>query len=80
MGKIAWHCDHDCAEASAIAITAAAGAKANTTGSSAGASVTKNEARVVGAYNKGMATLTVAKGGLMYEATIGGQKFSYKPR
>jgi hypothetical protein len=27
-----------------------------------------------------MATFTVAKGGLMYEATIGGQKFSYKPR
>jgi lipid-binding SYLF domain-containing protein len=68
------------AEASAIAITAAAGAKANTTGSSAGASVSENAAKAVGAYNKGMATLTVAKGGLMYEATIGGQKFSYKPR
>ena len=68
------------AEASAVAITAAAGAKANTTGSSAGASVTKDAARVVGAYNKGMATFTVAKGGLMYEATIGGQKFTYKPR
>jgi hypothetical protein len=27
-----------------------------------------------------MATFTVAKGGLMYEASIGGQKFSYKPR
>jgi len=27
-----------------------------------------------------MATFTVAKGGLMYQATIGGQKFSYKPR
>jgi len=27
-----------------------------------------------------MATFTVAKGGLMYEATIGGQKFSYTPR
>jgi hypothetical protein len=27
-----------------------------------------------------MATFTVAKGGLMYEATIGGQKFTYKPR
>jgi hypothetical protein len=23
---------------------------------------------------------TIAKGGLMYEAAIGGQKFSYKPR
>jgi lipid-binding SYLF domain-containing protein len=67
------------AEASAIAITAAAGAKANTTGSSAGASVSENAARAVGAYNKGMA-LTVAKGGLMYEASIGGQKFGYKPR
>jgi hypothetical protein len=27
-----------------------------------------------------MATFTVAKGGLMYEATIGGQKFGYTPR
>jgi len=27
-----------------------------------------------------MAVFTVAKGGLMYEATIGGQKFSYKKR
>ena len=68
------------AEASAVAITAAAGAKVNTTGSSAGASVSENAARAVGAYNKGMATFTVAKGGLMYEASIGGQKFSYKPR
>jgi lipid-binding SYLF domain-containing protein len=68
------------AEASAVAITAAAGAKANTAGSSAGASVSKNEAKVVGAYNKGLATFTVAKGGLMYEASIGGQKFKYKPR
>ena len=68
------------AEASAVAITAAAGAKANTAGSSAGASVSKNDARVVGAYNKGLATFTVAKGGLMYEASIGGQKFNYRPR
>jgi hypothetical protein len=27
-----------------------------------------------------MAVFTVAKGGLMYEASIGGQKFKYKPR
>jgi lipid-binding SYLF domain-containing protein len=66
------------AEASAVAITAGANAKANTAGSSAGASATKNKAANVGAYNKGMATFTVAKGGLMYEASIGGQKFSYK--
>ena len=68
------------AEASAVAITAGANAKANTAGSSAGASVTKNTATNVGAYNKGIATFTVAKGGLMYEASIGGQKFNYKPR
>lgn len=68
------------AEASAVAITAAAGAKANTAGTSAGASASRNDATVVGTYHKGMATFTVAKGGLMYEATIGGQKFGYKPR
>jgi hypothetical protein len=26
-----------------------------------------------------MATFTVAKGGLMYEASVGGQKFNFKP-
>ena len=68
------------AEASAVAITAGAGAKAGTSGASAGASAGQNDAKVVGEYYKGMATFTLAKGGLMYEATIGGQKFSYKPR
>jgi lipid-binding SYLF domain-containing protein len=68
------------AEASAVAITAGAGVKANTAGSSAGISGGQNDAKVVGQYNKGMATFTVAKGGLMYEASIGGQKFSYKKR
>jgi lipid-binding SYLF domain-containing protein len=66
------------AEASAVAITAGANAKANTSGSSAGASGGKNDAKVVGGYTKGLATFTVAKGGLMYEASIGGQKFTYK--
>jgi lipid-binding SYLF domain-containing protein len=67
------------ADASAVAITAAVGAKASTTGSSAGASGGKKDAKTVGKYHKGTATFTVAKGGLMYEASIGGQKFSYKP-
>jgi len=69
------------AEASAVAITAGASAHATTTGSSAGASGGKNDAttRAPGFY-KGMAIFTVAKGGLMYEASIGGQKFSYKPK
>ena len=65
------------AEASAVAITAAAGGKATTAGSSAGASGGKHDAKTVGKYHKGMATFTVAKGGLMYEASVKGQKFSY---
>lgn len=31
------------------------------------------------AYNAGVAIVTMAKGGLMYEATVGGQKFEYQP-
>ena len=68
------------ADASAIAITAAAEAKAGTTGASSGASVTKDDARVAGKYHKGMAIYTIAKGGLMFEAALAGQKFNYKPR
>ncbi|MEN8180610.1 MAG: YSC84-related protein [Pseudomonadota bacterium] len=67
------------AQASAVAITAGASATASTTGTSAGLSGGKNDATTVGKYQKGMAVFTVAKGGLMYEATLGGQKFSYTP-
>ncbi len=66
--------------AEAQAIAAAAGAQASTTGASAGASGGKKDAATVGKYYKGMATFTIAKGGLMYAATLGGQKFSYKAR
>ena len=66
--------------ASAVAITAAAGASAGTNGVQANASGTEKNATTVGAYEKGMAVFTVAKGGLMYAAAIGGQKFTYKPR
>jgi lipid-binding SYLF domain-containing protein len=67
-------------QASAVAITAAASAQTGTTGSSAGASGTKSHAETTGGYHKGMAVFSVAKGGLMYEASIGGQKFNYKPK
>jgi hypothetical protein len=30
-------------------------------------------------YRKGVGIVTMARGGLMYEASVGGQKFSYKP-
>lgn len=67
------------AQASAVAITAGAQAGASTTGASAGASGGSRNATNVGQYYKGMAIFTVAKGGLMYEATVGGQKFNYTP-
>ena len=68
------------AQATAVAITAGASAEANTGGgASAGASGGKNDASTTSAgYRKGMAIFTVAKGGLMYEASLGGQKFSYE--
>ena len=68
------------AQAQAVAITAGASASAGTTGAGAGASGTSSAAATAGGYHKGMAVFTVAKGGLMYEASIGGQKFSYEPR
>ena len=69
------------AEAQATALTAAVGASANTGGSSATASGGKNNANIgSGGYNKGMATFTITKGGLMYEASVGWQKFKYTKR
>ena len=63
--------------AGVIVITAAANAGVGTTGADAGASVGKNNAATAGEYDHGMAVFTIAKGGLMYNATIAGQKFSY---
>ena len=64
----------------AVAITASATASAGTTGAAAGAAGGKKDATTAGKYHKGMAVFTVAKGGLMYQAAVGGQKFSYKPK
>jgi len=69
------------ATASAVAITAGAQASAGTEGASAGASAgpaTGKQAKT--SYHKGMVVFTHAKGGLMYEASIGGQKFTFKPK
>ena len=68
------------AAASAVAITAGAQAKAGTGGATAGASAgPATGAQASAGYHKGMAVFIHAKGGLMYEAAIGGQKFSFKP-
>lgn len=67
------------AQATAVIITAGASAEANTGGGlAAGASGGQNDATTShGGFRKGMAVFTLAKGGLMYEAALGGQKFSY---
>ena len=68
------------AQAQAVAITAGATAQATTGGTGAGKNVGGDKAQVKGGYQKGMAVFTLAKGGLMYEASIGGQKFNYAPK
>ena len=65
---------------SAVAITAGASASAGTDASTASASGGKKDAATAGAYHKGMAVFTIAKGGLMYEISVSGQKFSYKAK
>jgi lipid-binding SYLF domain-containing protein len=67
------------AQATAVAITAGAQAQAGTAGASAGAAGGRDAGAQKAAYHKGMAVFTYAKGGLMYEATLGGQKFSFEP-
>jgi lipid-binding SYLF domain-containing protein len=66
------------ATASAVAITAGAQAQAGTGGATAGASAgpaTGKQAET--SYHKGMAVFVHAKGGAMFEASIGGQKFKF---
>ncbi len=68
------------AAASAVAITAGVQAKAGTEGATAGASAGPATGKQVKIdYHKGMAVFVHTKGGLMYEASIGGQKFSFTP-
>ena len=67
--------------ASAVAITAGVEAKGGTEGATASASAgPATGAQAKTNYHKGMVVFTHAKGGLMYEATIGGQKFSFKAK
>lgn len=68
------------ATASAVAITAGVQAKAGTEGTTAGASAGPATGKQApSTYRKGMAVFVHTKGGLMYEASIGGQKFNFKP-
>jgi len=68
------------ADVGAVAITAAAEAGAGTAGMSATASGGKKDATTAGTYHNGLAVFTIVKGGAMYQATVAGQKFKYKPK
>ena len=73
------------AQATAVALTAGAQASTSSGGGGNTSSGTDADSSKVNASEKqydgrsGMATFTIAKGGLMYEATLGGQKFKYEP-
>jgi len=69
------------ASATAVAITLGAQATAGTEGSTASANAwpaTSRQAKIH--YYRGMAVFVHTKGGLMYEAAIGGQKFIFDRR
>jgi lipid-binding SYLF domain-containing protein len=68
------------ADASAVAITAGANASAGTDGTGSGISGGEKDARTHGEYQKGVVVFTIAKGGLMGQLAVAGQKFKYSPR
>ena len=68
------------ADASAVAITAGASASAGTNGTDAGMSGGMKDATTHGHYQKGVVVFTIAKGGLMGQLAVAGQKFHYTPR
>jgi len=63
------------AQAEAIALTASAGASAGTEGTSASANESQTKESK---YFDGMVVFTMGKGGLMYQAALGGQKYNYE--
>ena len=71
---------HFSAQAQAVAIVASAQAQTGTTGTSAGAGVPGASVQFKGIYSNGMAVFTYIKGGLMWEASVAGQKFSFAGR
>nr|WP_281213965.1 lipid-binding SYLF domain-containing protein [Shewanella insulae] len=68
------------ASASAVAINVGANAQVGTTGNSAAAGKSGSNKTASAAYINGMAIFTAAKGGLMYEAALAGQSFTFDPK
>lgn len=68
------------ADASVVAITAGASADVGTSGTGTAASGGQNDATTRGHYVKGMVTFVIAKGGLMGQVAVAGEKFKFSPR
>jgi lipid-binding SYLF domain-containing protein len=68
------------ADASVVAITAAASGTAGSAGADASASGGRRDAATAGGYHKGLAVFTIVKGGAMAEASVAGEKFSFRPK
>ena len=67
------------ASAQAVAVTASAEAGAGTTGARTSAGAGSPNTAAGGGYTKGMQIFTMAEGGLMYKATIAGQRYNFTP-
>ena len=67
------------AQAQAVAVTASAEAGAGTTGARASAGAGSPNTAAGGGYSGGMQIFTMAEGGLMYKATIAGQRYNFEP-
>ena len=70
-------------DANVVALTASASASLTTMGNQGiTAGITPDETQInlhICEYIKGMKAYTITRGGLMYQATIAGQKFTYTP-
>lgn len=68
------------AQASAVAVTASAQASSGTQGSQATAGAAGSATAAAGGrYQNGLRVFTMATGGLMYQATIAGQRYNFRP-
>ncbi len=68
------------AEAAAVIIVGGGSAQTGSSGTTAGESgMGKMGQQAKGVYKKGLAIFVRQQGGLMFEASVAGQKFSYKP-
>jgi lipid-binding SYLF domain-containing protein len=68
------------ADVAAVAFTAGFSGAAGTSGTTAAASGGQKDAVTAGNYYKGIAVFSIVKGGAMVQASVGGQRFWYRPR